>query len=1322
MTKLFVKKPFLTLVVIVAVITIGIVSLTKMQTNLLPDMELPYLIVIITDPGASPEEVEQEVIEPTESALGTINGVETLTSTSSNNYGYVMLEFAEDSDMDSALVRVSQALNAIEYPDGCGTPNLMEVSMDMMATMYANVNYEGKDIKELTTFSENYIEPYLERQEGVASVSATGGITSTVEIRLDQDKVDKLNEKLQDHVESKLDDAQDEIDDGKEEIEDGKSTLESQEKKLKKQQSSTNDQLADANTQLSKAQSNKAAYEANLNSLKASQSALTAEKKAYQDAKVEENYDSLNDMFSGFQDSLGELAEQSGVEIPSSVEDCKDHPDKLESFKSWMSELGYGDQVSSLDADSMSDLYDAVEVRLPQIDTELANLSTEIKAAQAMVDKINKQLENLDELQKQAISGSLSAAEGLGAASAQISAAQSQLDSAESQLDTAQEQLDDSRETALDSANIDSLVSLDTLSSLIYAQNFAMPAGYIDDEDDNQWLVQIGDEYDDVETLEKMVLTKIDGVGTIRISDVADVVVVDNAGESYSKVNGEDALMLSIFKASTASTGAVSDNIKEAFAELEEKYDGLTFTIMMNQGEYIDRIIKSVLSSILFGAALAILVLALFLQDVRPTIVVAFSIPFSVLSAIVVMYFSGININVMSLGGLCIGIGMLVDNSIVVMENVYRLRNKGYSAPQAAVYGAKQVAGPIVASTITTICVFLPMVYTTGTISQLMIPFAFTISYALIASLLVALTVVPSLGSVLLRKSKDKKSKLFMKIQDAYGSVLAFCLRFKIVPLAISIGLFAFCVWQVSQMGMVMMDDMESNQITGSMDMRDDQDKETCYEIADDTMNRILTVDGVARVSIMDGSSGLMSSMTGSTSSDAYKSFTIYVTTEDGITSTKDFRRIIKDIEEVTADVDCDEFSVASSAMGSMGSMMSSGMEVDIYGNDQDQLITMSKDIMEMIESVDGCENVTNGIDEQTRQIHLTLNKNKLAKHGLTVATVYQQIAAKITEDKTAITLSYEDGDVDVDIVKDEDELLTYENLMDMKITATETNDDGESEENEYKLSKFATSEEGYTTDNITRENQVPYMSVTAETADGANTTLLSRKLQKKLDDYEVPEGYTVEISGETEQVMDMMYQLVEALALGCLLIYLVMVAQFQSLLSPFIILFTIPLAFTGGMIGLMIFGSSLSAMSMMGFMILMGTVVNNGIVFVDYANQLRIKGVEKHTALIVTGKTRMRPIIMTALTTILSMSVMVFSNDAGNAMQKGMAIVVAFGLVYSTLMTLFIVPVMYDILYRKKPRVIDVDDEVENIPDETEDLLNEYGFDLMMEEDLGSL
>ena len=724
---------------------------------------------------------------------------------------------------------------------------------------------------------------------------------------------------------------------------------------------------------------------------------------------------------------------------------------------------------------------------------------------------------------------------------------------------------------------------------------------------------------------------------------------------------------------------------------------------MMNQGEYISTILESVLQSILLGAALAIIVLALFLKDVKPTFVVAFSIPFSVLFAIIIMYFTGINLNVMSLAGLCIGIGMLVDNSIVVMENIYRLRHKGIPAAQAAVQGAKQVAGPIIASTITTICVFLPMVYTTGMVSQLLVPFAFTISYALIASLIVALTVVPTMGSVMLKTTKEKNHKLFDRVKEAYGKALGFCLRFKIVPLALAVGLLVLSIIQTSRTGLVMMDDMDSNQITISMTLDKDVKQDVAYKTADEVMNAVLSVDGIAKVGGLDGNAGMLASQTGST--DNYSTFQFNVLTDDNIKTTKQFRRIKKDMEEKTKDIKCEELNISTSAMGDMSALTGGGVTVNIFGEDRDKLIAISQDIMKMMDKVEGLENATNGIDESDKLIHLKINKSKAAEKGLTVAQIFQEVAKRAATEKKAVTLSMDSVDVDVNIVN-KNNPLTYENIMDMPIEAKTKNSEGQDVTKTYKLSQFAKKVDGYTLSSITRQNQTRYLAVTAETKDGENATLLSRELQKKLDKYEAPEGYTIEMAGESTQVMEMVKQMVQALALGFLLIYLVMVAQFQSFLSPFIIIFTVPLAFTGGIIGLMMFGQSISAIALMGFMILMGTVVNNGIVFVDYTNQLRIQGVEKHTALIATGKTRMRPILMTALTTILSMSVMVFSQDAGNAMQKGMAIVVSVGLLYATLMTLFVVPVMYDILYRHSPKVVDVGDDLDEMPDETEDLM----------------
>ena len=1306
MTKFFVKKPFFVVVAVIIILIIGGVSLGNMNTDLMPDMEIPYMMVITTEPGASPTKVENDVTKPLESALGTVNGVENIISSSANNYSMVMIEFADDTDMDSALVRVSKVINTVNLPEECGTPNLMEVSMDMMATMYAGIDYKGKDIKELSDFTTKTLNPYLERQEGVASITTMGLTTDSIEVKLNKKKIDKINDKILGKTNDKLADASEEIEKAEQKIKEGESQLERQKEKLDSKQNDTNKKLAQAQVKLAEAQATKAAYQANLNSLRASESALKAEQKAYKDAKLEDTYQKADKMFQTFHSQLEKAAQAAGVTVPDSVEAAVKNKKSFNEFASWIKKLGYGDQVKELTYDRLKQMYDVVKVRLPQIDTELANLKTKIAAAKAVVEQIEKQMEGMDKTQSDAISGGYSAAAGFGAGQAQMASAKSGLDSSRKELKDAKDKLKDSRQAAIESANIDTLLSLETLSQLIYAQNFAMPAGYIDDKED----------YTSKKQLSSMVLTKLPGIGKIRLSDVADVTIVDNAGESYSKIDGNPAVLLAIYKSSTANTSAVADNISEAFEELENKYDGLSCTALMDQSEYINIIVKAVLQSILLGALLAILVLALFLKDVKPTLIVAFSIPFSVLFAVIIMYFTGINLNVMSLAGLCLGIGMLVDNSIVVMENIYRLRNLGISAPRAAVQGAKQVAGPIVASTLTTVCVFLPMVYVKGTVSDMLIPFAFTMTYALVASLIVALTVVPTIGASILKNTKTKKHKWFDKVQQIYGRTLEKCLRHKLIPIVLVIVLFVLCVVQVFRTGLVMMDDMVSNYISVSLVMDEDTDKDTAYETADKVMNAIMKVDGVKKVGAMDGNAGAATGLTGG-SADNYSRFTFQVIADDDISTTNEYQRIIKNIEKKAKDIPCEELNVSSSALGGMNGMMSQGLEVRIYGENQQKLISISKDVIKMLADIKGTENTDNGIGDDTKQLHLTIDRNKAAEYGLTVAGIYQQMSEKITTDKTSISITSDNKEYEVKIVN-ENNKPDYDNLLNTTIKATTKDSEGKDITKKYKLSKFAEVTKQDALKEIRRENQRDYISVTAEVKDGYNATLLSRELEEKLENYKISEGYTAEIQGESEQVMEMITQLVLALLLGFLLVYLVMVAQFQSLLSPFIIIFTIPLAFTGGMIGLMIFGQQISAMALMGFMILMGTVVNNGIVFVDYVNKLRIQGVEKRTALVATGKTRMRPILMTAITTILSMSVMVFSQDAGNAMQKSMAIVVSFGLLYATFMTLFIVPVLYDVLYRRQPKEIDVgSDNLDEVPDEAAELMAQMQIEIQKKE-----
>ena len=1390
MSKYSVKKPYTVLVAVVLVLVLGFVSFTKMTTDLLPSINLPYLMVVTTYPGASPEKVESSVTTPLESALGTVTGVENVTSTSAENYSMVMLEFEEDTNMDSAMVKVSSAVDQVsgQLPDLAGTPSIMEITPDMMATMYVSASYDGKDIYDLSSFAEDELLPYLERQSGVASVSTVGMVERQVEVRLNQTKIDQVNDKMLVKVSSKLADAKQELDDsyqklvdsqqdltdgkndlldGQKELDDGKDELTDGAKKTYRTLVDSGYQLSALVEQLNERQS----LQTEQQLLKAGQQATTLETaikgiamaqrapaaiqataaqlvaqgmdaakaadlaKAFCMGQLPESDENYNQVAKAYATALAadpsiklqmDFDEALTVVSAMSAEDCAGNSVFQQINGAMGGSLTTGADLVNLyrTAAAAANVYGgddaAMTARAQEIEQRLAVLNLTFQQVEAAT---GMSAEQIPELYKQIEAGKLQAAAGFGSGDAQLSYAQSQLDSAKDQLDSAQDQIDDgfdqlndaydnyekSRKEALENANLDSLLNMSTLSGMITAQNFDMPAGYIKagDGSDDQWLLRVGEDFESVDELEGILLCSIDGIGDVRLGDVATLTVIDNAGDAYAKVNGNDAVVLSIFKGSTAGTSEVSKTCNRAIAQLEEKYPGLHITPLMDQGDYIKLIVNSVLSNLIWGALLAVIVLAFFLKDVKPTIVVAFSIPFSVMVAIVLMYFSGVTLNMISLSGLALGVGMLVDNSVVVIENIYRLRGRGVSAARAAVQGAKQVTSAVTASTITTICVFLPMVFTSGLTRELLTDMALTIAYSLLASLIVALTVVPCMSVTVLKKSEQKGHPWFDKMLDGYEKLLRQCLKHKAVPLVLAVALLAAAAWSTTRMGMVMMPDVSGNQISVTVTMDEGTDKDTAYAKADEVMDRILAVDGVDTVGAMSASSagGMLGSM-GAAASDNYTDYSYYIMLSDEQSSRID--EIAQAITDNTRDMGC-EVEVSTSGAMDMSSMMSSGMEVDLYGKDLDDLLSASEDVMDLLGQVEGFEEISNGQEDGDALIHLVIDRDAAMRQGLTVAQIYQELSAALTTETTSTSVSINGTDMDVVLV-DEDDPLTLANLMDYDFKVSKTDeDDGSTYTEHHKLSEFATRQDGTSVASISRENQTRKMSVMATTAEGYNTTLLSRQVETLLADYQAPDGVTVSIGGESTNVADMMTQMVQMIALALLFVYLVMVAQFQNLIGPFIVIFTIPLAFTGGLLALSFTGTALSMVSMMGFLVLSGVVVNNGIVFVDYANQLWQGGLDKTTALVATGRTRMRPILMTALTTILAMCTMLFSNDAGSALGKDMSLVIIGGLTYATLMTLFIVPVMYDIIFRHAPKVVDTgSDDLDDVPDDAAEYMEE--------------
>lgn len=1332
MPKYCVKRPFTVLVSVIMVIVLGVISFQNMTTDLLPAIELPNVMVITTDPGSSPERIETSVTAVLEAGLGTVNGVTRVSSVSSQDVSMVALEFESGTNMDSAMVKLSTAVDQVKgyLPETAGTPMLLQITPDLMPVMMASVDMEDADLYQLSAYARDTLVPYLERQEGVASVSTTGLVEQMVEVRLDQKKIDDINTQVLASVDSKLADARSELNKASQQVESGKTELERGKEELAAQQNELSQQLAQGSTELDSAS-------AKLNAMLAERESLAAEQKMVEAAKQKPLLDLLmlkmaplalpqhyaEQMVSAGAADLEtaqtyiQAAQAGDTEKCAAIEEA--HPGIGAAFQQaqeqvkaptdpatavqWVAELTaeqIAPVIAALPAEQQTMLAGKSGADLAALHAQVKAMwdpygsdaavfvrSETIRQRLEVLDMSRKQLEEalaqIKENQTALEAGKIQAAAGFGSGSAQLAAAEVSLKEAEAQLETAQKEFDQAREEAIEKADVSQLLTKEMLANLIMAQNFAMPAGYLKQGED-QYLLRVGDAFGSVEELNNLFLMELDlgGIGDVHLSDVASVTMIDNAGESYAKVNGNPAVVFSVSKASTAGTSDVSKTLHKAIEQLQNKTPGLHITPLMDQGDYIKIIVDSVLSNLGWGALLAVIVLALFLKSLRPTLVVAFSIPLSLMFAVTLMYFSGITLNVISLSGLAMGVGMLVDNSIVVVENIYRLRSQGMSAAKAAVHGAGQVAGAIASSTLTTVCVFLPIVFTQGLTRQLFTDMGLTIAYSLFASLIVALTVVPSMSSTLLRKVELRPHPWFDAMVAGYEKVLAFCLRFKAVPLVAAVGLLAVAVWQTGKMGLTLMPPMGGNQMSVSMTAPEEMTREESYALADETMERIQQVEGVEMVGAVSMGGSMMGMGGGS---DQENAFSFYVLLNEK--AARNNQPVADAIAQTTADLGA-EINVSKSNMD-MSALGGSGMELVVSGRDLDTLLRTSQEMMDLLGQIDGFEQISNGQEEGDAQIRLTIDKEAAMRCGLTVAQIYSELSSALVTEKTATTLTMGADDFKV-IVVDEGNALDRDNLMQFEFETT----DADGKVSVHTLGEFAAMTEDQTVASINRENQTRYMTVTAQPKEGYNTALLARAVMDKLEQYQAPEGISVEIAGETMQITEAMTDLIKMILLAITFIYLIMVAQFQSLLSPFIVMFTMPLAFTGGLLALRIAGETLSIISMLGFLVLAGVVVNNGIVFVDYANQLRLDGMEKRQALLAAGKARIRPILMTALTTILAMCTMVFSTQAGAAMARPMAIVTIGGLAYATLLTLIVVPVLYDLMFRRTPKVVDVDSD----------------------------
>ena len=1294
LSKLSVKKPYTVIVGVILVIVLGAVSLTKMTTDLLPDMSLPYALVITTDMGASPEKVESDVTAPVEASMATTSSIKNVSSASYDNYSMVILEYEQNANMDSVIIEIQQKLDQLEgsFPDGAGKPMIMQIDPDMMPVMVASADVEGMTQSEISDYVENELSPVLESIDGVASVSTTGTVEENIHVTLDQDKIDALNQKIQSKIEEQFTEPQEQLDQAAEQVESGRRQMESGKDQLANQLGQAENEVINGKSQAFVAESD---LSQNYTVLKATDELIKraipelqsiyeqgmglkadieqAQKEAQMNSddgsrRIEELLEEAK--ISGDQEQINQILAMTGENQESIAEAGK----RLELLQEELLELNtslnqqWADQLAALNV-SLSSIDD-----IPQVITQLSQKQVEIQTAMAALQTAQEQVTDgkttLDDayvtLNRMEIDGIL-----------EMSEASAQLAVGEVRLEQGQEKLDESKQSALDSADLNQILSVETLGQILTAQNFSMPAGYVN-ENKKQHLVRVGDEVSSVEELENLVLVDVgmDGIAPIRLSDVAKTEVVDDTGDSYSKVNGNPAIMLSIEKQTGYSTGDVTKRIKTRFESLEKENDKLHMTILMNQGVYIDTIVQSVMENMILGAILAVLILILFLKDIKPTLVIACSIPLSVVFAIVLMYFTGISLNIISLSGLALGVGMLVDNSIVVIENIYRLRNQGFSIRKAAVEGAGQVAGAIFASTLTTVCVFAPIIFTEGITRQLFVDIALTIAYTLAASLIVALTFVPMMASGALKNTREIKHPWFDRILDGYEKVLRVALRFKpIVLICVVVFLVASVTLSVSK-GFTFMDmNMETEQLTVTVSAKEDEKLtfEELTERADEVVDKISGISGVDSIGAMAGGGGIMSM--GSTDS-----VTMYVLIDDsGATGSE----ITASIQALTADLDCDVNTDSSAS--DMSSFFGSGISVRVSGKDLDKLQKLAGQIAEVVEKTEGTVDVDDGLGDTTPSFTVKVDKEKAAKYGMTTAQVYQLVYKQLASNTSSTTISTDLKDYKVYVQSGEQADVTPGDIR--KLTFPYT-DRISGETTDIPLKDIAEFEEGESLNVINRSSQTRYISVTAGVDEDHNVTLVSDQIQKELDKIKLPDGYEISMTGEDETIRDAMNQLYLMLILAVVFIYLIMVAQFQSFLSPFIIMFTIPLAFTGGFFALFVTDNEVGVVSMIGFVMLAGVIVNNGIVLVDYINQLRREGMDKKEAIVTAGRTRLRPILMTALTTILAMSTMAMGLGSGSEMMQPMAIVTEGGMLYGTLLTLIVVPCIYDLFTRNKSMV----------------------------------
>lgn len=800
----------------------------------------------------------------------------------------------------------------------------------------------------------------------------------------------------------------------------------------------------------------------------------------------------------------------------------------------------------------------------------------------------------------------------------------------------------------------------------IQGSNRSMSAGVIS-RGTQELQIRILGEYESLDEIrETLIQTPQDEL--IELGDLATIErgVTEETGKSL--VNGQEAVVMNILKKTDGNTVAVSDAIQgsldEARANLPE---GVELNVVFDTADFIRMSIDSVVQNLLLGAVFAILILLLFLKSFRATLVISLSIPIAVITTFTLMYFTGETVNILTMGGLALGIGMMVDSAIVILEHIVTYRERGYSMKEAAKKGASEIAPAVIASTTTTLVVFLPIVFVEGIASEIFTPLALTVAFALIASLAASLTIIPMLSSKMLKKLSEGNGRrywfdrLLDRLIKFYQGILRRALTYRKTSIILAIVVIVASLALIPRLGLAFIPEADQGQIEISVETPSGTNLESTVDVVDQ-VNAVMAEDeNIVESSFATvGSSGDGMSF-GTTANTASYMIQLVPKDERDLSTEEVMQKWDSQIQKIAG---------ADITVNVMGASVSAGdpVQIELNGPDHDVLSELADQVVTLIDDIDGVHNPSTSADEGRPELQILVDREAAAEYGMTHAQIMGQISSQLNG-QVATQFRTEGNELDVRVLTPKEERDTLEEIRDLKIT-TPTGE-------QVRLETVASLEQVEGPVSLTRQNQQRLVVVSAGLV-GSDLGSVTNAIEDRLSGLEFPEGYSYNIGGEAEDMMEAFGDLALALVFSIFLVYAVMAVQFENFLHPFIIMFSLPTMIIGVILGLFVTGMPLSIPAFIGVIMLAGIVVNNAIVLVDYINILRRKGVERFEAILEAGANRLRPILMTSLTTILGMIPLSLGLGQGGEAQQPLAVVIIFGLLFSMLITLVLIPVVY--------------------------------------------